>query len=151
MGGRAEESRDVVMLWIRRALCGQLVVFLAPTKALVTNYTASFMQLSAFAVMSHYAMQPIAALLRRNCIIHRIGRHGLPNFSCYAKDVYPCTGIHWRRQHRQVRPYHAAGVEIILLGESDCETRGPLPVPGGVILQWPFSCRTITQCHHGRS
>lgn len=40
---------------------------------------------------------------------HRMGRHGWPNFLVAARWSAPLVdGILWRRQHRQVRQYHAA-------------------------------------------
>jgi hypothetical protein len=40
---------------------------------------------------------------------HRMGRHGWPNFLIAARwSATLVDGILWRRQHRQVRQYHAA-------------------------------------------
>jgi hypothetical protein len=65
-----------------------------------------------------------------------MGRHGLPNFLVLREGLHPGDGIRWRRQHRQVHRYHAAGAERLPCGrESDCEARGPLSTPGGPILQ----------------
>jgi G:T-mismatch repair DNA endonuclease (very short patch repair protein) len=40
---------------------------------------------------------------------HRMGRHGWPNFLVDARwSATLVDGMLWRRQHRQIRQYHAA-------------------------------------------
>jgi hypothetical protein len=69
----------------------------------------------------------MAALLRRNCTAHRMGRHGLPNF------LVPREGFaSWRRDPLAPPAQTGSSIsrrrrrEITLRGESDGEARGPI-------------------------
>ena len=60
-----------------------------------------------------------------NCIIHRMGRHGLRNFSVLREGC-----VSWQRDPLAPPAQTGSSIsrcrsrEIILLGESDCEARG---------------------------
>jgi hypothetical protein len=107
------------------------------------------MQLSAFA--SHVSRCDAAKLLHSRGAIALFTEWedtGCQISSCYAKDVHPGDGIRWRRQHRQVHRYHAAGVERLPCWES------PTARLMGLCLRQgrPSSTKHLGKCrrtHHG--
>jgi hypothetical protein len=88
----------------------------------------------------------MSALLRRNCIVYRMRGHGPPNSLCYAKDAQPSGGIHWRRQHRQVHRYHAAGVERLSCSKSPIARLAGLQTASGVLLQHRLRTGVVGSC-----
>jgi hypothetical protein len=87
------------------------------------------------------------ARLRRDCIVHRMGRHGLPKFLVLREGCAP-----WQRDPLTPPAQTGSSIsrcrsrEIIQLGESDCKARGPLLTPGCHPAMRASNCRLTTQC-----
>jgi hypothetical protein len=71
----------------------------------------------------------MAASLRHIWLLHRMGRHGLPNFLVLREGIHPCDGIRWRCLHRHVHRYHAAGARDYCEQSPTARLADP-PAPG---------------------